>query len=236
MQTNVNGRRLKRGGIPTTHNHANMRSLLEARWGSFFDLINWKWIYEPFEFSGWIPDFLLLGHTKILVEIKPIVDFDESVAERIITAAREANWSGEILILGASPMPIPPHHHQLHNSKYGNSVGLGWLASIEDLENDNNKFPWKYAQMFPLPYFSTKEGTSNYEWIKTYGNEVFSRDRPIIDFIDPIICYHFRMTGIYAGTNHLKPPPPYPAGYDMWSFTQYLWRLAGNEHQWKPKR
>lgn len=43
-------------GIPTTYNSQRLRSLVEARWASFFDELGWLWEYEPFELHGWIPE------------------------------------------------------------------------------------------------------------------------------------------------------------------------------------
>jgi len=77
--------------IPTTYRNVNFRSRLEARWAAFFDLLEWKWIYEPFDFNGWIPDFQLLELPSVkngygeqyihdpnpFVEIKPFTDTKE---------------------------------------------------------------------------------------------------------------------------------------------------------------
>ena len=61
-----------RTGIPTKYNHCQFRSRLEAKWAAFFDLVGWKWEYDPFDLNGWIPDFLLIGtREKVLVEVKP---------------------------------------------------------------------------------------------------------------------------------------------------------------------
>jgi hypothetical protein len=42
---------------PTTYKGVNMRSRLEARWAAFFDLVSWRWEYEPIDLLGWSPDF-----------------------------------------------------------------------------------------------------------------------------------------------------------------------------------
>ena len=54
------------------------RSRLEARWACFFDKLGWKWEYEPFDLTGWIPDFALYSHhgknkgkLSVLVEVRP---------------------------------------------------------------------------------------------------------------------------------------------------------------------
>jgi hypothetical protein len=58
--------------IPTIYRGAQFRSRLEARWAAFFDLAGWRWDYEPCDFDGWIPDFVLFGaHGPIYVEVKP---------------------------------------------------------------------------------------------------------------------------------------------------------------------
>ncbi len=70
--------------IPTIYKNVRFRSRLEARWAAFFDLVGWKWEYEPLDFDGWIPDFALYGMNNkvILVEVKPILSFNEGLAER----------------------------------------------------------------------------------------------------------------------------------------------------------
>lgn len=73
---------------PTSYGGVNFRSRLEARWAAFFDLVGWKWEYEPIDLNGWVPDFRVqweCGHSEcngshsLLVEIKPyrnIKDFE----------------------------------------------------------------------------------------------------------------------------------------------------------------
>ena len=88
-----------RSGIPTTFQKTNFRSRLEARWAAFFDLIGWRWIYEPFDTGNWIPDFLILGKQPFLVEVGPCVTWADygAKAEKplaayppsIITCSRE---------------------------------------------------------------------------------------------------------------------------------------------------
>lgn len=68
-------------GIPTTYRGTRFRSRLEARWAAFFDLIEWDWVYEPFDADGWIPDFLIQGKAHFLVEVGPCVDVRDYVAK-----------------------------------------------------------------------------------------------------------------------------------------------------------
>lgn len=58
-------------GIPTTYHGTKFRSRLEGRWAALFDLIGWRWIYEPFDTANWIPDFLVQGASPFLVEVGP---------------------------------------------------------------------------------------------------------------------------------------------------------------------
>ena len=101
--------------IPTEYKGYRFRSRLEARWAAFFDLLNWKWEYEPRDFNGWIPDFALIGKQVTYVEIKPITQFDQAVADKIDASG----CKDECLILGLCPSV----------GKYGN-VLLGWLREI----------------------------------------------------------------------------------------------------------
>jgi hypothetical protein len=70
--------------IPTTYADIDFRSRLEARYAAFFDLLKWKWEYEPINLRGWIPDFRVdiayygdYGRQFLLVEVKPYRSIDE---------------------------------------------------------------------------------------------------------------------------------------------------------------
>lgn len=104
--------------IPTKYDGVQFRSRLEARWAAFFDIVDWKWDYEPIDLAGYIPDFIS-GTT--LIEVKPIViwpcpvigctacndkpraDYDAAV-EKILGS----NWFGQsglrtAVLVGAVP-------------------------------------------------------------------------------------------------------------------------------------
>lgn len=100
--------------IPTHYNSVQFRSRLEARWAAFFDLIGWKWDYEPLDFHGWTPDFLIKGKVPALVEVKPVYfsEFEALSIEQAKVAAGKAfrtaskrrnNQQFEIIVLGAGP-------------------------------------------------------------------------------------------------------------------------------------
>jgi hypothetical protein len=90
--------------IPTTYRGIQFRSRLEATWAAFFDNMRWGWEYEPFDLSGWIPDFALTSELTaprpVLVEVKPISAFDYDVAGKIDGADDEH----EVLLVGVGPI------------------------------------------------------------------------------------------------------------------------------------
>jgi hypothetical protein len=108
-------------GIPTTYNSQLFRSLVEARWASFFDVLGWPWEYEPFELKGYIPDFALKFHKPILVEVKSELEPKKLKTHRAKIDA--SGWNDEYLIVGAS----------LFRSEYSSAgnvgVSVGWLGS-----------------------------------------------------------------------------------------------------------
>ena len=86
-------------GIPTEYRFIRFRSRLEATWARFFDTVGWRWKYEPFDYDGYIPDFVLLfPHGEVLGEIKPALSLEELQAhtEKI----DRSPWAKEALILG----------------------------------------------------------------------------------------------------------------------------------------
>jgi hypothetical protein len=95
--------KMKLAGIPTTFDHINFRSRLEAHWAAFFTLIGWEWEYEPFDLSGYIPDFLLkFPHAPMLAEVKPLVTLDLEECRGAITKIKNSGWRNEAIIVGSS--------------------------------------------------------------------------------------------------------------------------------------
>lgn len=109
----------KQRGIPTVHNGRRYRSRLEARWGSFFDLLGWPYEYEPFDLKGWIPDFILLGTTPVLVEVKPVPVFPFHLVDEVKLSGTDPEH--EILFVGCT-IPVKPLHAR------PDGVCFGWLA------------------------------------------------------------------------------------------------------------
>lgn len=106
--------------IPTKYAGTEFRSRLEARWAAFFDLVGWRWEYEPIDLPGWIPDFMLTGHTNVLVEIKPADSIDGFDLDKLHRATENDTFNHEILLLGRHPMLIQRTH------AFG-QIGIGWL-------------------------------------------------------------------------------------------------------------
>ena len=62
--------------IPTVYDGINMRSRLEARWADLFTQTGWRSNYEPLDFDGGIPDFVVdHGYKPVLVDVKPYTSF-----------------------------------------------------------------------------------------------------------------------------------------------------------------
>lgn len=106
--------------IPTKYKGIQFRSRLEAKWASFFDLLNWKWQYEPCDFNGWIPDFAIYGHDgTTYVEVKPTVAFLPDIADEIDSSG----CNSEVLLIGET-CPVPSG-----TAVNGYNVQLGWLRT-----------------------------------------------------------------------------------------------------------
>lgn len=61
--------------IPTIYNDVKYRSRLEAKWAAMFDLLSWKHSYEPLDFEGYIPDFIITSSNEhMFVEVKGAID------------------------------------------------------------------------------------------------------------------------------------------------------------------
>jgi hypothetical protein len=88
--------------IPTTYAGVNFRSRLEARWAAFFDVIGWRWEYEPMDLAGYIPDFILpFAYGDLLVEVKP--DREPHQLRAHVAKVLASGWKKDFLIVGESP-------------------------------------------------------------------------------------------------------------------------------------
>jgi hypothetical protein len=120
--------------IPTKYKGIQFRSRLEAKWAAFFDLMNWKWQYEPCDFNGWIPDFAIYGSEQTTyVEVKPTIVFLPDIANEIDSSGCNA----EVLLIGET-CPIPGR-----NTSTGDDVHLGWLrTACGGSKQEGTDFSW----------------------------------------------------------------------------------------------
>jgi len=119
--------------IPTTYAGVNFRSRLEAKWAAMFDLLGWRWEYEPEDLHMYIPDFVLYFDRPLLVEVKPVSsveDFAEMAPER--AKIQQSGWDGEAIIVGSRiwDRPCGDGFYQ-----------LGWIWSPRDGWDD--AFPFR---------------------------------------------------------------------------------------------
>jgi len=123
MDTKAPAREPHVGGIKTEYKGIQFRSMLEARYAAWFDLVGWQWVYEPFEADHYIPDFMIQGEHPFLVEVKPAMSQAEYMepVDRISKACAEV-WKNDILILGTTPFaPTLDDAEYLHDNRYPNS-------------------------------------------------------------------------------------------------------------------
>lgn len=188
---------------PTKYAGAMFRSRLEARWAAFFDIAGWRWTYEPTDYAGWVPDFMLHPEkgNPIPVEVKPIEwpSHHEGclaiVNERADLAKVRAYKAGEALILGAYIL------------EEGNGKALmddGW-ASINCVLG----IIWNgecYGAGDPAVVYSGSRGRT-------------------FDFAGMFGFYGYRIGGDADGDHHLDPV--------SCSKVIRAWREAGNRVQWR---
>lgn len=88
--------------IETEYRGHLFRSRLEARWAAFFDLIGMKWVYEPIDADGYIPDFEIPG--PMLIEVKPASTLAELQQHRTRLEGALRRISRPIVVVGNTPV------------------------------------------------------------------------------------------------------------------------------------
>lgn len=165
-------------GIVTRWRYRQYRSRLEARWACMFDLLGWKYEYEPYDLNGWIPDFMILGDTEILVDIKPYTSFrewqEEQLAKIIDSIKGTEKYGKEILLLGSTIF---------ETAECFGHPAIGWLGEFNRCSESEEAFKYSYA----------------------WGNAVFNHNEAWGFFHDSM-WYKDRITGMYDGDHHLQPP------------------------------
>lgn len=98
-----------RAAIPTVYRGIRMRSRLEAKWAYFMDGLGWSWEYEPLDFPGWIPDFLVRTQgLPLLIDVKPTLERAPAIEAKIERALGESLGTAyQALVIGLSPFPNP---------------------------------------------------------------------------------------------------------------------------------
>lgn len=119
---------------PTFYDSIRFRSRLEATWAAFFDLVKWRWEYEPLDLKGWIPDFVLHGVEPIAVEVKPVFSFEDFPQEGF-DKMNASGWIGRILIVGTTV-----------GSVKSGIPSLGWLADNR-LPVEGSRVDWKQCRL-----------------------------------------------------------------------------------------
>lgn len=198
--------------IPTVYGARQFRSRLEAKWASFFSLCGWQFEYEPFDLGTWSPDFLLLGKTNVLVEVKPITDIDEDVTAKMISAARSTKWDGDLLLVGVSPKFDMDHGPFF-------SPAIGWLGE-RHIENEWASAPGSVA--FGDEFVRTPEETHVICW--DFGRaSTCGTTHEDIDFTRDNYSYTGRMRGGHYKENNWQ---------DNSDWLKRVWDKAANRVQW----
>jgi hypothetical protein len=91
---------------PTKYKGIMFRSRLEARWAIMFDLLGWRWEYEPIDLMGYLPDFVVMfAAGPVLVEVKYGFDYETLLAaasDTIDASTWESTTSDDALIVGST--------------------------------------------------------------------------------------------------------------------------------------
>ncbi len=165
-------------GIITMYRNRRYRSRLEARWAVMFDLLSWRYEYEPYDLRGWIPDYALFGAEEIITEVKPYSSLEEFDRGKILAALKGTEkWGKEVLLLGstliAAAMPIWDNRP---------AVILGFLGEFE--KGVGREFGGEYwFSRAILNYYEGKWGFYHEEG-----------------------CFKDRITGLYEGDHYLCNP------------------------------
>jgi hypothetical protein len=192
-------------GIPTTHAGANFRSRLEARWAAFFDLIGWRWTYEPLDADGYIPDFLIHGKHPFFVEVGPCITKADYEAKALKGDLAAGSLARDLLIVGVSP--VSPYSE---DGCWPTCPSAGWLGEYGNfLDMDTNETEAMFAW-----------GPARWAWTPDYGVP-----RPQ----DMQIWHDFQSYSCRPeGGRGDREEWPHADSLEQ------RWREAGNRVQWKP--
>lgn len=160
--------------IPTMYHGRQYRSRLEARWAAFFDVLGWRTEYEPVDFDGWIPDFVISEAETVYVEVKPVDAFPSDVAAEI----DRSGCDKEVLIVG---MTVPIQ---------GNLIG--WLREDIGTLSGSHVPQWDWGGAALGIWTGT-------ETQKAPGRIPLGNRDLIVGFCHETQGYSDRITGFYDG-------------------------------------
>ena len=206
--------------IPTTYNHVQFRSRLEARWAAFFDLCGWEWDYEPFDLDGWAPDFMLKGKTMALVEVKPI-DFrgdDKQLRSQAFSKAKKAFDTAQLATIDEKPMDAMSEEEI---EEY--LLKCESMPEYEILVIGNGPFRTDWPCRWSLGYMAVERWCRGEDVADLYVGAAGT----VLDYAARWGNYAYRIGGQHDGDHHLHEI--------RGDAPQHLWREAGNIIQWKPK-
>jgi hypothetical protein len=134
---------------PTIYKGYAFRSRLEARWARFFDLMKWRWEYEPYDLTGWSPDFVIKGKPKnILVEVKPFMDIDNDDARETISKIKKYlhKTNNDLAVIVGTGPTFSSEQEYLGDGR------LGWF--VHPKEGDANIFAFRGHKGVIVPSIS----------------------------------------------------------------------------------
>ena len=193
--------------VETKYNHVVFRSRLEAKWAAMFDLLGWQWTYEPTDFNGWLPDFAIWGKQTVYVEVKPVVEFPQDVADQI----ERSGCLDEVLIVGMRG-PVE------NTICYEANPTFGWLREMCSISEDDTGQKIRYKWSWDRAILG--------RWTTSDTSEKHSEEQ--IGFCTEYMSFCDRITGRHNGGWWGRGDMPN-------SEADLLWREAGNRVQWKPK-
>lgn len=191
--------------IPTRFAGRQYRSRLEARWAAFFTLLGWPHEYEPLDFNGWIPDFVLMGARRVFVEVKPVEIFPENIADEV----DRSGCQDEVLLVGTV----------MQRSDEFNQPSLGWIGELDpEMSGGKVQRIWQSAVAGCWVGSDDKNESTR---IAPVGNP-----NRVLGFCPELGYWRDRITGFYDGGC-------YGQHSDEGHRIYRLWQEAGNQVQWK---
>lgn len=197
--------------IPTLYRGYRFRSRTEARWAALFDLIGWRWEYEPFDAAGYIPDFAILGPEQFLVEVKPDLSLTALARHTMrIQVALRGTWSHDVLVVGSTPFPHPDDR----DSQFWDQPAAGLLGEYNEEYIEGSKEIW-------------------WNWDAGIWNRCGNRECGQTAVFHCIMSYTCRPCGCYSGDSYVSSYTR-PGEERINQKLERAWAEATNRAQWKP--